>query len=95
MVAAGPVVVASPRPRGEVGVAYAYTYTGHGWDRSVQLVGLGGSPAGGLFLDQNTGAITGVPTTAGTGSFTVRVVDAQNQAATRASSIVVVAAPSL
>lgn len=53
------------------------------WDISV------GSLNPGLSLNTATGAITGVPTTTGTSSFTVRATDAAGATATKALSILV------
>ncbi|MFC7645284.1 Ig domain-containing protein [Streptosporangium lutulentum] len=52
-----------------------------------------GSLPPGLTLNTSTGQLSGTPTTGGTFSFTVRVVDAQNQSTTRTVSLLIVPPP--
>ncbi len=55
----------------------------------------GGALPAGLTLSTSTGLITGTPTSAGSTSVTVSVVDANNRSASRTQSIVVAAAPAV
>lgn len=85
-------------------------YTGSAYSRTVTTSNTGklpitwtvvaGSLPAGLSLadsatQQDTGVISGTPTTAGTATFTVRATDANNQAATQSLSIAVFAPPSI
>ncbi len=78
-------------PNGQVGVAYAATLTGTGPGPYTWSLASGTLPAG-LSLAPATGAISGTPTTAGTVSFTVKLVGAAGASATKALSITVAAA---
>jgi trimeric autotransporter adhesin len=78
-------------PAGEVGAAYRYPLTAAGGTAPYTWsIGYGTLPAG-ITLDPATGELCGTPTAAGTFAFTIRVTDAAGQAATRASSLLVVA----
>ncbi len=82
-------------PNGEVGVAYSrpLSVTG-GTAPFVWSVSAGTMPPG-LSLAPSSGMLGGTPTTAGSFTFTVRVVDSSNQSATRAVSIEIAPAPTL
>src|SRR5262249_41412003 len=68
-----------PPPAGEVGVAYSATCSASGGTAPYSCsLGSGTVPAG-LTLASSC-SITGTPTSAGTGTFTVRVTDAVNNA---------------
>jgi Putative Ig domain len=72
-----PVIVAGGATGGTVGIPYRFTPSASGgtgtfvWSVSADTVS-GDSLPGGLTLDASTGAISGIPTTAGTSSFTLR-----------------------
>ena len=55
---------------------------------------LSGAVPAGLTLNASTGALTGVPTTAGTASYTAKVIDSTSAFATSSCSITVAPAPS-
>jgi hypothetical protein len=77
-------------PAGEVGAAYRYPLTAAGGTSPYRWeVGYGTLPAG-VTLDAASGELCGTPTAAGTFAFTIRVTDAAAQAATRATSLLVV-----
>lgn len=79
----------SPLPDGIVRTAYSTSLVCRGGTEPYQyiLTGGGALPAG-LSLDQ-TGTISGTPTTAGTKNFSVIIQDARNKATTSAFSIVI------
>ncbi len=69
------ITTASPLVNGVAGTSYSTTLASTGGSGAVTWsVTLGSLPAG-LNLNGNTGAITGMPTTAGTSSFTVQAAD--------------------
>jgi Putative Ig domain/Concanavalin A-like lectin/glucanases superfamily len=77
-------------PAGEVGADYRYPLTAAGGTVPYTWsVGYGTLPAG-ITLDATTGELSGTPTAAGTFAFTIRVTDAAGQAATRATSLLIV-----
>ncbi|MGV9775710.1 DUF7927 domain-containing protein [Streptosporangium sp. NPDC003464] len=81
-------------PGGEAGVGYSVPLTvGGGTAPYTWSVGAGSLPPG-LTLNAATGVLSGTPTTAGTYSFTARVVDARDQSDTEAVSLTIVAQPS-
>jgi subtilisin family serine protease len=89
-----PVAIStSSLPGGTVGQAYSETLavTG-GTPPFAWSLDAGALPAG-LTLNASTGAVTGVPTAAGTESFTVRVTDSLEQTDTQALSIEVAPPP--
>ena len=79
-VVVAPMVLASaPNPAGNVGQAYRFQpITVSGTSPIVFAIASGSLPAG-LSLNTSTGLISGVPTTAGTSTFTLRATDANNQ----------------
>ena len=87
-----PTITTTSLPGGTTGTSYSTTLqassgtTPYTWSLSA-----GTLPAG-LSLAASTGVISGTPTTAGTVSFTVKVTDAANNAATEPLSIAVSAA---
>jgi hypothetical protein len=82
-------------PDGFWNVAYTFTFTLFGGTPPfVFSVSVGALPPG-LALNASTGTISGVPTSLGLYSFTVRVVDALGAVATCATSITISGAASL
>ncbi|MER5319702.1 DUF7507 domain-containing protein [Streptosporangium roseum] len=80
-------------PSGEVGVAYSVPLTVSGGTAPYTWsVGAGSLPPG-LTLNASTGVLSGTPTAAGGYSFTVKVLDAQNQSDTTAVSLTIVPQP--
>ncbi|MGJ6962645.1 putative Ig domain-containing protein [Streptosporangium sp. G11] len=88
-----PVLTFPAPPSGEVNVAYSVplTVTG-GTAPYVWSVSAGSLPPA-LTLNTSTGVLSGTPTTGGTFSFSVRVVDAFNQSDTRTVSLVIAPLP--
>jgi uncharacterized repeat protein (TIGR01451 family) len=95
VIATQPTLTFPAPPGGQVGNAYnqVLTVTG-GTGPFVWSVTAGSLPAG-LTLNASTGALAGTPTAAGSYSFTVRVVDAFSQSATRTITLAITARPSL
>ncbi|RFA10366.1 hypothetical protein B7R54_14985 [Subtercola boreus] len=82
-------------PAGEVGVAYSRTLTvTNGTSPFTWSVSAGTLPPG-LTLGATTGVLAGTPTTAGSYTFTVQIVDASAQTASRSVTVVIAAAPSI
>ena len=82
-------------PGGQVGVAYSqFVSATNGQLPFFWSISAPALPTG-LSIDTNTGEIGGLPTTAGTFPFTVRVTDDLGDTATAALSIVIASAPSL
>ncbi len=82
-------------PAGPVGVAYSdqLAVTG-GTSPFAWSVSAGTLPAG-LTLNASTGLLSGTPTTVGSSTFTVRVVDANNQSATQSVTLVISGKPAV
>ena len=95
---AGPSITTSATlPKGEVSAAYSLTLSASGGSAAGFVWSLaGGSLPAGLSLTA-AGVLSGTPTAAalGTDSFTVRVTDSANGAATLALSITIVAGPTI
>jgi len=70
-------------PAGIVGTAYNATLTASGGAGPYTFRVIAGALPTGLSLNGSTGVISGTPMTSGTGSFTVKVLDSQNQNANR------------
>jgi IPT/TIG domain/Putative Ig domain len=86
----------SSLPSGEVQSTYGAALTATGGTAPYSWSLASGSLPPGLALSSSTGALAGMPTTAGTFSFTVGVADSSAQHATRALSVSIAAtAPSL
>lgn len=80
-------------PEGIVNVAYSVTLTASGGITPYVWSIASGSLPPGLTLNPSSGAITGIPTTVGTSSFTARVSDASSQTATQSLGITISATP--
>ena len=82
-------------PGGQVAVPYSTTLTATGGTTPLTWsISVGSLPAG-LTLAGTTGVLSGTPTAGGTFAFTVRIVDASGQAATRSATLVIAAAPAV
>ncbi len=80
------ITTASPLPGGTVGVAYSQALSASGGTSPYTWTA--GLPAW-LSLNSSTGALTGIPTVAGTIDFTVRVTDAAGAAATKSFTLTI------
>jgi Concanavalin A-like lectin/glucanases superfamily/Putative Ig domain len=78
-------------PAGEVGATYAYALTATGGTAPYAWSVSHGTLPAGITLDPDTGELSGTPAGAGTFAFIVQVVDQAGQAATKATSLLVVA----
>jgi hypothetical protein len=89
------VLTTASLANGRVGTAYSATLSATGGTVPYRWSLASGALPGGLSLNQQTGAISGTPTVAGTFSFTARVTDSQNpvDTASKALSIRVDPAP--
>jgi hypothetical protein len=78
-------------PSGTVGSAYTDTLTAAGGTTPYTWSVSSGTLPAGIALNASTGVLAGIPTVAGTSSFTIKVTDAGNQTATKATAITVAA----
>ena len=85
----------APLPGGEVGAVYDATSAVSGGTGTYTWSLTGGALPAGLILDPSTGEITGVPTTAGTVTFTLTATDTDGGSAGQTESVDIAAAPSL
>ncbi|WP_214109611.1 DUF7927 domain-containing protein [Acrocarpospora catenulata] len=92
---ANPSLTFPAPPNGQVGVAYSDQLTVTGGTAPFTWSLSSGTLPPGLTLNSSTGLLSGTPTTAGSYPFTVQVTDANNQTATKAVTLVVVASPTL
>ncbi len=74
---------------GKVGTAYTATYAVTGGKAPYTFSIITGSLPPGLSLNSSTGVISGTPTSAGTYTFTAKVVDANGSSDTQACTIVI------
>ena len=82
-------------PAGEVGVAYSRQLTVAGGTAPFTWSVVSGALPAGVTLNASTGLLSGTPTTGGTYAFTVQVLDASAQTATKAVTLVIAATPVL
>jgi 6-phosphogluconolactonase (cycloisomerase 2 family) len=75
LVVSPPTLTSSSQLQGRVGTAFSQTLTGGGGHGPYSWAVSSGSLPTGLKLNATTGAITGIPTTAATTTFTVRLSD--------------------
>ncbi|MGC2617387.1 MAG: Ig-like domain repeat protein [Acidobacteriaceae bacterium] len=85
-------VTTASLPGGKVGTAYSQTLAATGGVSPYTWSISAGTLPGGLALAASTGAITGMPTTAATSTFTVEVSDSASHTATQNLSIAIAAA---
>jgi titin len=95
VIAADPSITSPALPDGEVGASYDTTPTVADGTGPLTWSVSGGSLPDGLTLDTSTGEVSGTPTTAGTSSFTLTVIDDDGVQATQSESITVSADPSI
>jgi uncharacterized protein (TIGR03437 family) len=86
------ITTSSPLAGGMVGLGYSQTLGATGGTPPYTWSVSSGSLPAGLTLS-SSGTISGTPTTAGTSSFTVRVVDSASASATATLTIIIGAAP--
>jgi hypothetical protein len=86
---AGPLSVTCSYPSGQLGVAYSSFLVATGGTPPYTYSIAGGSLPTGLTPNASTGAITGMPTAAGTFSDTSRVVDSVGASSTSACGITI------
>ncbi|MES2736436.1 MAG: SdrD B-like domain-containing protein [Verrucomicrobiota bacterium] len=91
-----PVITLAPSSlaSGTLGTNYSATVTASSGTPPYAFSVSSGSLPAGLVLNEETGAISGLPTTAGTSSVTLRAVDASGCSGTRAYSFTINAATS-
>ncbi|MDD2272161.1 MAG: Ig-like domain-containing protein [Desulfuromonadaceae bacterium] len=84
---AKPVVSVTSLPTGNINSAYSGTLTASGGQSPYTWSISAGALPSGLMINPSTGIISGIPTIAGTSSFTVQVKDANQTAAVKSLSI--------
>lgn len=90
IIALGTITVSCPTNNtATVGVAYTGNIGHTGGTAPFTYSIVSGSLPPGLTLNTTTGVISGVPTTAGTFNYTIKILDVNNLSATSACSIVV------
>ena len=72
-------LVSGPSSTAQVGVQYTSGFTASGGQTPYTFAITSGALPGGLNLNTSTGAVTGLPNTAGTFTFSGRVTDSQSQ----------------
>lgn len=87
-------IVSTTLPSGTVNAGYSTTLIAAGGTTPYTWSVVSGSLPNGLALSSSTGGIFGIPTTAGTSTFTVQVKDASGATATAQFSITITAASS-
>ncbi len=92
---ANPQLTFGPPPGGQVNVAYSAPLTMTGGTAPITWSVSAGSLPPGVTLNPSTGLLSGTPTSAGTYTFTVRIVDVSGQSDTRAATVTIVPPPVL
>lgn len=89
-----PIITVLPAtlPNGTIGTAYNQTVSGNGGTAPYTFGVTSGALPTGLVINSGTGAITGIPTTAGTFNFTITATDANGCPGSRAYTVVIAAA---
>ena len=77
------ITTTSPLPSGTVGVSYSQTLTASGGTQPYLWSVTAGNLPAGLLLNALTGDLAGIPLSAGTFTFTVKVTDANSAQATK------------
>ncbi|MGA2132917.1 MAG: putative Ig domain-containing protein [Bryobacteraceae bacterium] len=94
-VIAGPgITTTSPLPAGEVGASYSQTFAASNGTAPYSWSVTGGTLPPGLSL-ASTGALTGLPTTAGLYTFTVTVKDSVNGSASGSFNVTINSGPTI
>lgn len=93
VIAALPTLTFTAPVSGQVGVAYSTTFAVTGGTAPLVWSITAGSLPAGLSLNTATGVLSGTPTTVGSSSFTVSVVDAYNNTASKAVTLVIASGP--
>ncbi len=83
----------STLPSGTIGSAYSTSLIASGGTAPYTWSFVSGNIPAGLSLNTSTGLISGTPTTAGTGTFTVAVADSESPAQTKSVTLSIVIAP--
>jgi hypothetical protein len=90
-----PVITATTFPAGAVGTPYSQAPTVTGGTVPYTFSISSGSLPAGLSINSTTGEIAGTPTTAGSYTFTIQVVDKFNQTGTRSFTLQIAAVMSI
>lgn len=91
-----PVIISTTTlPDGDFGVGYNQTLTASGGTGFLTFSVTAGALPSGLILNASTGAITGIPDTAGPASFTIRATDTTSAFASRQYSVTINPPPPL
>ncbi|HEY3670644.1 MAG TPA: putative Ig domain-containing protein [Acidimicrobiia bacterium] len=93
VVIAAPAFAPAAPPGGQVGVAYTGTLDVTGGVAPLAWSLTAGSLPSGLSLNTGTGTLSGTPTTVGSSSFTVSVIDANGLTASKSVTLVIGAGP--
>jgi uncharacterized repeat protein (TIGR01451 family) len=92
---AGPALLFPAPPGGEVGVTYSDQLTVTAGTSPFTWSVSSGSLPPGVTLGASTGLLSGIPTTAGTYSFTVKVTDNSGLTSTEAATVTIIPGPSM